>query len=40
MEGKYKLVTLKDPVSGDYLVPRGIGGLGYDVVDGENYSSL
>ena len=31
----YKLVTLKDPVTGDYLVPRMWGNLGYDVVDGE-----
>ena len=31
----YKLVTLKDPVTGDYLVPRMWGNLGYDVVDEE-----
>ena len=31
----YKLVTLKDPVTGEYLVPRRWGNLGYDVVDGE-----
>ena len=31
----YKLVTLKDPVTGDYLVLRMWGNLGYDVVDGE-----
>ena len=31
----YKLVTLKDPVTGDYLIPRTPLSLGYDVVDGE-----
>ena len=32
---EYKQVTLKDPKTGDYLVPRVYGTLGYQVVDGE-----
>ena len=31
----YKQVTLKDPKTGDYLIPRVYGTLGYQVVDGE-----
>ena len=34
MAVKYKLVTLKDPVTGDYLIPRAMGGLSYEVTDG------
>ena len=31
----YKQVTLKDPKTGDYLIPRVYGTLGYQLVDGE-----
>ena len=31
----YKQVTLKDPKTGDYLIPRVYGTLGYQIVDGE-----
>ena len=31
----YKQVTLKDPKTGDYLIPRVYGTLGYQLVNGE-----
>lgn len=31
----YKQVTLKDPKTGDYLIPRVYGTLGYQIVNGE-----
>ena len=37
---EYKQVTLKDPKTGDYLVPRVYGTLGYQVVEGQTISPL
>ena len=37
---EYKQVTLKDPKTGDYLVPRVYGTLGYQIVEGQTISPL
>lgn len=35
MADVFKMVTLRDPVTGDYLVPRTWGTIGYQIIDGE-----